>query len=83
MSFTTHDEYLTWLKSDYAYWVAEEWKPSLKKWKPVIAEEFVSRGGIVYMPEMPCSLNSKYDEWRLTFDGLMSTIESSSEIIFL
>jgi hypothetical protein len=41
MSFATREEYLDWLKKDYVNWVADEWKPSEKKWRPAIAERFV------------------------------------------
>jgi len=42
MSFATREEYLDWLKKDYVNWVADEWKPSEKRWKPVIAERFLA-----------------------------------------
>ena len=83
MSFATRGEYLDWLKKDYVNWVTDEWKPSEKKWRPAIAERFVALWWRVFMPEMPCDLNAKYDEWLITFNGLISTIESDSEIILL
>lgn len=83
MSFATREEYLDWLKKDYVNWIADEWKPSEKKWKPTIAERFVSLWGRVFMPQMPSDLNAKYNEWLITFNGLLSTLEVDSEIIFV
>lgn len=35
------------------------------------------------MPEMPCDLNAKYDEWLIPFSGLLATLEPESEVIFI
>ena len=82
-SYSSQETYLHWLKNDYPKWLAEEWKPSEKKWKPTLAERFFALWWRVFMPQMPCDLNAKYDEWLITFNELLAIIEPQSEIIFV
>lgn len=80
-SHVTEQEYLDWLRNEYPNWLKEEWQPSRKKWKHHIAERFISEWEKrVFMPQMPSDLNARYEEWIITFDGLLSNISPSDEL---
>ncbi|MBP9779880.1 hypothetical protein KBD33_04655 [Candidatus Gracilibacteria bacterium] len=75
MSFTSQEEYLSWLQSDYTSWCTEKWTPGKKKWKTEAARKWTELGGTVYIPEAPNELNAKYNEWKIVFDTVFSLDE--------
>lgn len=72
MSFTSQEDYLTWLKTEYTTWCKEKWTPWKKKWKTETARKWAERWGTVYFPEVPNPLNAKYNEWKIVFDTVFS-----------
>ncbi len=84
MSFSTYEEYLSWLQSEYIEWSSVPYSPEpKKKWKQKLAREWIEKWGIVYMPEMPCDLDAKYNEWKIVFEWVLSKITPDDEVTFV
>lgn len=84
MSFSTYDAYLSWLQSEYieSSSVPYSIEPK-KKWKQKLAREWIEKWGVAYMPEMPCDLDAKYNEWKIVFEWVLSKIAPDDELTFV
>ncbi len=84
MSFVTYDAYLSWLRSKYVEWSSVPYSlETKKKWKQKLAREWIEKWWVVYMPEMPCDLDAKYNEWKIVFEWVLSKISLDDEVVLV
>lgn len=83
-SFETWEQYLKFLENTYVTWQAEPWTPEEKtSWIKEIAKKWYANWWIVYMPVFPNKLNSRYDEWKIVFEGILSQLNENDEVTFI
>lgn len=84
-SFTTQEEYLTWIQTTAVDWNSSpfEIKEEKKRWKMEIAKAAITQGDRVYLPDFPNPQNAKYQDWKLFFEAWIQTIERSNGMTFI
>lgn len=83
-SFIQDEEYLWYLESIYIPRQSTPWEDKVKTdYRTSIAKSWQAQCWRVYYPTMPQKQNARYRDWKMVFNGIMSTINPEDEITFI
>lgn len=74
-SWDSEDSYIAFLKNEFT---VAPYSPKPSGWKTSLRDTAYSLGWDVYMPEFPSKIHAKYTEWKIVFEKILDTIQSSN-----